>query len=208
MEWKNRIIGSGDIDPEMALLNPDNWRIHPDHQKRVMVGALEEIGWIQQIVINKTNGRIIDGHLRVMLAKQEGVKTVPVVYVDLNDEEEKKALASLDSISALADVDFSKLGDLLEEMDIESESLDLMFSGMMGEVSDFDKLSVTTSGERKLGETGRSKVKAVLYIDEIGLFEKAIKATCLVNRGAALLEICANYLNEKRQHHASPQDFT
>jgi len=35
-------------------------------------------------VVNTTTGRLIDGHLRVELAKAQGQPTIPVVYVELS----------------------------------------------------------------------------------------------------------------------------
>ena len=101
-DWQNRIVGHEDVDPKTLVPNPANWRTHPKAQRNAMGGALEEIGWVQSVIVNKRSGRIVDGHLRVDLAISEGAESVPVVYVDLSDEEERLALAVIDPIGAMA----------------------------------------------------------------------------------------------------------
>lgn len=95
MTWRNRIAGEG-LAPAGELLNhPANFRRHGDAQRAAMDGALSELGWIQRVVVNRRAGRIIDGHLRADMARAAGDK-VPVLYVDLSEDEERVALATLD----------------------------------------------------------------------------------------------------------------
>lgn len=67
--WQNRILGSGVEDAEQLLANPLNWRIHPKNQQDSLVEVLDRVGWIQQVVVNQRTGFVVDGHLRVALAK-------------------------------------------------------------------------------------------------------------------------------------------
>jgi hypothetical protein len=79
--WRNRIVGSGEEPPEQLLANPANWRLHPKEQQRALAGALPEVGWVVQVLVNRTTGHVVDGHLRVNLAISRGAATVPVFYV-------------------------------------------------------------------------------------------------------------------------------
>ena len=55
-EWRNRIIGVGEIDPEQILANPLNFRIHPKNQQDALLGVLDEVGWVQDVIVNaRTN---------------------------------------------------------------------------------------------------------------------------------------------------------
>lgn len=121
--FKNRIVGQGTDSPDNLLANPFNWRIHSDYQKTVLEGALEQIGWIQQIIVNQRTGHIIDGHLRAKLAIDRGEPAVPVIYVDLTEDEEKLALATIDPIAALATTDPEKLDDILKAIEAQNEAL-------------------------------------------------------------------------------------
>ncbi len=100
--WRNRIIGSGEENPESLLANPGNWRIHPRAQQDALSGVLSEVGWVANIIVNRQTGHVIDGHLRVSLALRRHEPTVPVTYVDLTPDEEALVLATFDPISAMA----------------------------------------------------------------------------------------------------------
>jgi len=103
--WANRIVGYGEEDPEQVLANPWNWRIHPKDQQRLVSGVLDDIGFVVPILINKRNDRLIDGHLRVVLALRHGQKKIPAAYVDLSEEEERAILLILDKSSSMAGID-------------------------------------------------------------------------------------------------------
>ena len=57
------------------------------------------------MVVNKRNGTIVDGHLRIEAAIKNGEPTVPVVLVDLDENDEALVLATLDPLAALAGTD-------------------------------------------------------------------------------------------------------
>ena len=94
--WRNRIVGTGEEKPDALLANPRNWRIHPKLQREAMAGVLDQVGWIQNVMVNRRTGFLVDGHLRVDLAMERGEASIPVVYVDLTEEEEGLALAALE----------------------------------------------------------------------------------------------------------------
>ena len=57
--------------------------------------SLEEFGFVQPLVVNKAAGRegiIIGGHQRFYVAKEIGLKEVPVFYVNIPDIEREKEL--------------------------------------------------------------------------------------------------------------------
>ncbi|HYW87229.1 MAG TPA: DNA methyltransferase [Chloroflexota bacterium] len=114
--WRNRIVGYGQADPRSLAANPANWRTHPEHQRRALSGVLDEVGWVAEVLVNQRTGFVVDGHLRVAAALARSESAVPVRYVDLEPEEERLVLATLDPISALADSDSEKLAALLEDL--------------------------------------------------------------------------------------------
>lgn len=105
--WRNRITGSGVESPDQILANPANWRVHPKHQQDALEGVLNEVGWVQDVIINQHTGHLVDGHLRVSLALRRGEQEVPVKYVDLTEAEEALALATTDA---------EKLDELLRDV--------------------------------------------------------------------------------------------
>lgn len=100
--WRNRIVGHADVAPAELAPNPRNWRTHPQEQQRALAGALGEIGWVTAIIVNQATGQVVDGHLRIELARERDEATVPVTYVELSGDEERLVLASLDPIGAMA----------------------------------------------------------------------------------------------------------
>jgi hypothetical protein len=118
--WKNRIVGYEEVSAEKLLANPLNWRLHPATQRKALKGVLDSVGFVQSVVVNKNTGHLIDGHLRVDLAKQRG-ETVPVVWVDLTPAEERAMLAALDPLAAMAEKDAATLKELLMQTDAEAD---------------------------------------------------------------------------------------
>lgn len=151
MTWRNRIVGEALVDADDLVDNPLNFRRHGEAQQSAMSGALVELGWIQRVVVNRTTGRIIDGHLRAELARRKG-QQVPVVYVELTEDEERIALATIDPIGALADTDQAALDELLDSLDVEDPALAAMLSELHSPEGNFEP-----GGE---GEQGRLDRKA------------------------------------------------
>jgi hypothetical protein len=131
--WNNRIVGHGVEDPEQLLANPANWRIHPKHQQAALKGVLDDVGWVQNILVNKTTGHVVDGHLRVALALRHDVPEVPVMYVELSEEEESLVLATLDPLSSLAVADAQKLDDLLQNIQSDDAAIQQMLADLVNE---------------------------------------------------------------------------
>ena len=111
--WRNRIVGSGEEPPDQLVANPANWRTHPGNQRDALRGSLATVGWVQQVLVNRTTGHVVDGHARVEEALSRHEATVPVLYVDLTAEEEALILATLDPIGAMAEADTIRLEELL-----------------------------------------------------------------------------------------------
>lgn len=124
--WVSRIVGEADVDPRTLAPHPDNWRKHPERQQRALSGVLSKVGWVQRVVVNIRTGRILDGHARVELACKHGEASVPIVRVDLSEEEEKLVLATLDPIGALADADNAKLEELIGQVLSNGDNADLL----------------------------------------------------------------------------------
>jgi DNA modification methylase len=121
--WQDRIVDSGLADPAELLENPHQWRVHTDRQREALEEVLDRVGWVQRIVVNRRTGRLIDGHLRVATALRKGEPSVPVGWVDLDEEEERLMLAALDPLSAMASTDSGKLTELLAGVRLDEGAL-------------------------------------------------------------------------------------
>ena len=95
-------MGHAEEAPDRLLAHPSNWRSHPKAQREALADVLDEVGYVATVLVNRRTGRLVDGHLRVELARARGEASIPVTYVDLSAEEEALVLASLDPLAAMA----------------------------------------------------------------------------------------------------------
>ena len=121
--WRNRIAGHADVAPAELAPNPHNWRTHPADQQRALSGALGEVGWVAEVLVNRTTGHVVDGHLRIELALARNEPTVPVTYVELSEDEERLVVASLDPLAAMATAEEEQLAALLVGLEPADEAL-------------------------------------------------------------------------------------
>jgi hypothetical protein len=117
--WRNRVVAFTEIDPEQLLANPKNWRIHPTTQRAALASMIDEVGFVDPVIVQAGTDLVIDGHLRTALAISEGQPTIPIQYVDLDDQEADLILMSLDPIGTLAVTDREKLQELRDLVDLE-----------------------------------------------------------------------------------------
>jgi len=138
-KWRNRIVGTGEEDAEQLLANPKNWRVHPKNQQDALQGVLSAVGWVQHVIVNRRTGFVVDGHARVAMAISAHEK-VPVVYVDLSEEEEAVILATLDPLAAMAGKDEDAFKSLVDGMDDAFKALVAATGGILalGFVKDQD----------------------------------------------------------------------
>ena len=128
--WRNRIMGAGEEAPSALAANPLNWRLHPKRQQDALAGSLDSVGWVQQVLVNRRTGYVVDGHARVELALARHEPRVPVLYVDLSPEEERLVLATLDPIGALASADTERLSGLLAQVSAADAGLQALLDGL------------------------------------------------------------------------------
>ena len=144
-KWTNRIVGHDEVAPDQLLANPLNFRIHPSAQQSALSGSLDSLGWIQEVLVNKNTGHVIDGHLRIQLALRNDEKSIPVTYLDLTEDEERLALLSLDPIAAMAATDKEQLETLLSQVNSDDQRVQEFLSNLAKE-------SGLTYGEQEQGD--------------------------------------------------------
>lgn len=128
--WSNRIVGHGEADPRELIPHPSNWRKHPPLQRQAIRGSLNEVGWVEEVMVNRVTGNLVDGHARVEEAIRDGAATVPVRYVELTEAEEELILATLDPIGALALRNEEQLSALLAGVSTSDDALRELLSSL------------------------------------------------------------------------------
>jgi hypothetical protein len=129
--WRFRVTRHELVDPRALLAHPDNWRAHPEAQRKVMRGAIEQIGFVGEVLVSERSGRILDGHMRVAEAIEADQPLIPVGYVDCDsDEEEHRILASYDPIGTLALLDVDRHREVIERARLSDGALATALAGM------------------------------------------------------------------------------
>lgn len=136
--WEDRILGyEPNVDPTQLLAHELNARRHPGAQRDALRESLGRVGWVDVVKVNQRTGKVVDGHARVEEAITAGA-TVPVLYVDLDEKEERFVLATLDPISAMATYDFETVDLLLEGLEGESAAMQELLAGLGSSDSGFN----------------------------------------------------------------------
>jgi hypothetical protein len=132
--WRNRIVEHGTLTARDIAKHPKNPRIHPAAQREAMAAMLDDIGWIATIVVNRTTGLLLDGHMRVECSAPD--EPLPVTFVEITEDEERRALALMDPLGAMADHDPDTLADLLADTELP-DTLAAAVEGLLpGEADD------------------------------------------------------------------------
>jgi hypothetical protein len=111
---RNRIKGHRRVRAGDLLPHELNWRNHPDLQKEALQALYKEVGFARSLLaFELPDGRLklIDGHLRRDLSPD---MLVDVEILDVDEEEARKLLLSLDTLPALAEPDEDVLTQLKE----------------------------------------------------------------------------------------------
>lgn len=120
---RDRIIDFRRVPASTLRANPRNWRRHPDSQRRALQAMLDSVGIADALIAYDTPDglTLIDGHLRQDMT---GDQEMPVLVLDLTDDEADTVLATLDPLAAMAQTDTDALLTLMSS--IETDDADLM----------------------------------------------------------------------------------
>ena len=174
--WDNRIVEYGEEHPEQLLANPLNWRVHPKAQQMSISGVLDDIGFISPVIVNKTTGHMIDGHMRVSLALRNNVQKIPVVYVELTEQEEKEALLTLDPIANMAVADMQNLESLISDLSDVNDAVKLL----IGDIVDASNKKAVKQG--LVSDDEEDEADSNFSENPFGITKDAIKESELTER--------------------------
>lgn len=112
-----RRVRAGDL-----FASPRNWREHPESQQAALRGILHEVGYADALLARELPDgtlELVDGHLRKEMDPEQ---IVPVLVLDVTEEEGNKLLAVLDPLAALTKTNKDALGKLLLEFQTQQPS--------------------------------------------------------------------------------------
>ena len=114
-----------------ASYNPRRWT---DEQINQLKDSLRNFDFVEPLVVNSAENRkqiVIGGHFRLAIAKKLGYREVPVVFVNISDENKEKEL-NLRLNKNVGEFDFSLLAEFdesfLSDVGFSSEELDEIFN--------------------------------------------------------------------------------
>lgn len=105
---------------EVQYVNLEEIDLHPENANVGNVDAIAESirvnGFYAPIVVQSTTGYILAGNHRYQAAAKLGYTQVPVVYLDVNDEEAKRIMVADNRTTRLGHDNDELLTNLLEEL--------------------------------------------------------------------------------------------
>jgi hypothetical protein len=113
------------VSPGSLIANELNPKLHPDRQINALARAMNEVGFIAPVIIDRNN-RIVAGHCRVLAALKAGITAIPAVRVEHLDDHQLRALMLADNrLSELGKVDQQLLAANLKLLTVDGLDLDL-----------------------------------------------------------------------------------
>jgi DNA modification methylase len=130
MVMRDRVKELRRVPASELRANPRNWRTHPPAQEAALRGVLAEIGFADAMIARETEDglELIDGHLRQEVM---GDQEVPVLVLDVTEEEADKLLLTLDPLAMMAHADTDQLLELLRDNPFESNAVADMLEALV-----------------------------------------------------------------------------
>lgn len=113
------------VDLLPAEYNPRKDLKPGDAEYEKLKHSVEQFGYVEPVIWNKTTGRVVGGHQRLKVLIDMGYTEVDCVVVELNEEKEKALNIALNKISGEWDKD--KLALLIT--DLQGADFDVSFTG-------------------------------------------------------------------------------
>jgi ParB-like chromosome segregation protein Spo0J len=133
MKIRDRIKELRRVQASHLRPHANNWRTHPQTQQDALRGILAELGYADALLARELPDgtlELIDGHLRAEITPDV---EVPVLILDLDDQEAAKLLALHDPLAALAAADRDALAELLTQIETDNDALRRVLDEMLEE---------------------------------------------------------------------------
>lgn len=105
----------------------DSIHPHPENVNEGDVGAITESldanGWYGAVLVQESSGRIIAGKHRWLSAKHQGRETVPVIFIDVDDDRARRIMLADNAITRKGRDEARALANLLEALAATDDGL-------------------------------------------------------------------------------------
>ncbi len=122
-KFRSRVKELRHVPAKHLKANPKNWRTHDSIQQDAFNAVLEQVGFAGAVIAYENDDDelvIIDGHMRT---EHADIEKVPVLILDVSEEEADLLLATYDPIGTMAESDAERLGELLQGVSASEASL-------------------------------------------------------------------------------------
>lgn len=99
---------------ESLVCHPDNSNVGDVDTIRA---SIRRFGWVGMVVVQKSTGYTLAHNNSLVAAAAEGIETVPVLWVDLDDDAAARFMVAHNLTRQQAQVDDTKIVDILAKLD-------------------------------------------------------------------------------------------
>lgn len=115
------------VKQQYQVVTIDKLTPHPENPRRGQVGAIlasmDSHGFYGAVVAQRSTGHVLAGNHRLAAAIEAGLKRLPVVWLDVDDDEARRILLADNRASDLATYDEAALADLLGSLEVTDAAL-------------------------------------------------------------------------------------
>ena len=146
------------VDVDSIVPNPKNANRHSVEQIKRLEKLIENLGFRNPLIISNRTGFLVAGHGRLEAARNLGMKQVPVIKQDFDNEAQEYAyLISDNEIARWAELDFQSVYDNIKDIDIGD--IDLLG------IEDFSLFDFGQIEEDEVEQEEKNKQKFILKIE-------------------------------------------
>src|SRR6185503_12462957 len=87
------------VDIKELRPDPANPRRISEDQLEALTRSLREFGFVQPVLARREDKMVIGGHQRLVAARRLGIQQIPVIFLDVTDEQAKLLNLALNRIS-------------------------------------------------------------------------------------------------------------
>lgn len=212
-QFKIEYVAIGSLIP--SEYNPRTW---DDNAKEQLKESIRRFGLVDPFIVNSAPERkniLIGGHFRMAVAKELGIKTAPVVFVNIPDIEREKEL-NLRLNRNTGEFDWNLLADfgetMLANVGFTSEELDKVFEiedtpeefDLVKELAKLDIKNITVQKQDvyQLGDHRLMCGDSTVEADVLKLMNGEQASFCLTDPPYLL-----SYLTGKKRHGKATEGF-
>lgn len=199
---------------ELAVVNVslDQISQHPDNANMGDLDAIEESiavnGLYAPLLVQRSTGRIIAGNHRYVVASKIGLPEVPVIYLDVDDEQAVRIMIADNRTTRLGRDDEAQLYDLLDALRVTDGGL----AGTGYTHADYTELSLLLEGPLEFPEDEpqpeletREKTAGLIYEVEPIVEDDGVVYSFVVYKPGGGKRLSATDLNAIRAAFGQPK---